>query len=343
MSGIPVGARRVFRLSFTVALALVCGYALGLDVPFLAPIFALILTAPPGPPMPAKKLLVLVVAVMFILGLGLLLIRMLDYYPLSAVLIVICGIYLTSYMTVNLAKGPVAMFLTVSLTLISAVGTASWSAAVLLINAIAVGMVIAILCQWVIYPFFPEDGSLPAPPPPVASTEQSNWIALRATAIITPVYLLTLTNPTAYAPIVMKAVSLGQQGSMVSVRDAGRELLGSTFLGGCFAILIWFALGMSTNLWMFLLWMLLFGVFYASRIYQVVPSRYPASYWTNVVVTTLILLGSAVQDSETGKDVYKAFAVRMGLFIAVTLYAWMAIYLLEQWRGRRTTPAAANG
>jgi hypothetical protein len=37
-----------------------------------------------------------------------------------------------------------------------------------------------------------------------------------------------------------------------------------------------------------------------------------------------------VQDSLAGKDVYTAFAVRMGLFIAVTLYACLMVHLLDQ-------------
>ena len=49
----------------------------------------------------------------------------------------------------------------------------------------------------------------------------------------------------------------------------------------------------------------------------------------------LILLGSAVQDSASGADVYQAFATRMGLFFAVTVYAWAAVFLLEEWRRRR--------
>lgn len=330
----PVAARRVFRLSLTVALALASAYGLKLDLPFLAPIFALMLTAQPGPPMPAKKLLVLLLALMLILGIGLLLIRMLEYQPFSAVLIVAAGVYLASYMTVNLAKGPVAVFLTMSLTLVSGMGTLSWELAASLIDAILFGITVAIICSWLVYPLFPEnEGPVVATPPPQTAT-QSNWIAIRATVIIMPVFLLMLTNPTMYAPIVMKSASLGQQASTVATGSAGRELLGSTFLGGCFALLLWFALGISTSLWMFFLWMLLFGIYYASRINQVIASRYPVSFWTNVVVTTLILLGSAVQDSDTGKDVYKAFAVRMGLFVAVTLYAWMAVYFLERWRQR---------
>jgi hypothetical protein len=49
----------------------------------------------------------------------------------------------------------------------------------------------------------------------------------------------------------------------------------------------------------------------------------------------LILLGPAVEDSDNGNDVYAAFLVRMGLFVAVTLYAWLAVYLLEHLRERR--------
>eukprot|EP00494_Astrolonche_serrata_P011990 UN12089 len=119
----------------------------------------------------------------------------------------------------------------------------------------------------------------------------------------------------------MKSVSLGQQSSFVTARSAGRELLGSTFLGGCYAILFWFALGLYTNLWMYFLLMLLLGIYVACKIYQVLPSRFPATFWTNTLATMLILLGPAVEDSANGDDVYKAFAVRMSLFIAVTLYA----------------------
>ena len=41
-----VQARRVFRLSLTTALALAGGYALALPLPYLAPLFALMLNLP---------------------------------------------------------------------------------------------------------------------------------------------------------------------------------------------------------------------------------------------------------------------------------------------------------
>jgi hypothetical protein len=52
-------------------------------------------------------------------------------------------------------------------------------------------------------------------------------------------------------------------------------------------------------------------------------------------VNFLILLGPAVEDSATGKDPYQAFAIRFSLFVAVTLYAWIAIVALERLRAHR--------
>lgn len=333
----PIAARRVFRLSLTVALSLVAGYALALPLPFLAAVFATLLGAKPGPPIGFKGLLGLSVAVLITTGMGLLLIPMLLQYPTTALTIVLLGLYFSNYLTVIAGKELVGALLTVGFTLISAAGLVSYSLAVLIVQDLVVGIVIAIVAQWLAYPLFPEDASAADQQESAATghAAKSNWIALRATLIVLPAYLLVLTNPTMYMPVIMKSVSLGQQGSVVSARDAGRELLGSTFLAGCFAGLFWFLLKLNPNLWMFFLWMLLFGVYFASKLYRVVPTRFPPSFWSNTAMTMLILVGPAVQDSANGKDVYMAFAVRMGLFIAVTLYAWLAIYLLEQLRARR--------
>jgi hypothetical protein len=122
---------------------------------------------------------------------------------------------------------------------------------------------------------------------------------------------------------------------MVHAKTAGRELLGSTFLAGVFAALFWIALKMSPTLWMFFLWMLLFSLYFASKIFGLIKSRFPASFWMNTAVTMLILLGPAVEDSANGKDVYAAFFSRMMLFILVTFYAWAAVAFLEHLRLRR--------
>jgi hypothetical protein len=155
-------------------------------------------------------------------------------------------------------------------------------------------------------------------------------VALRATLIVIPTFLLALIDPASYLPIVLKAVSLGQQSSSTNARDAARELIGSTLLGGLLAIAFWSALTVFVHLWMFFLWMLLVALILARKLYGLSPGRLSPGFWLNTLITLIILLGQSVQDSLAGKDVYTAFAVRMGLFIAVTLYACLMVYLLDQ-------------
>jgi hypothetical protein len=161
--------------------------------------------------------------------------------------------------------------------------------------------------------------------------------------VVLPTFLLAMVDPASYLPIIMKAVSLGQQSCATSARNAGQELLGSTLLGGLMAILFWCALSLFVNLWMFFLWMLLFGLLGARKLYGLAQTRQPPSFWLNSLATLIILLGQSVQDSAAGKDVYTAFAIRMGLFILVTLYACVMVHLLDTRRRRHVVKPLPKG
>jgi hypothetical protein len=331
----PIDARRTFRLAAVVALALALAYGLAMPMPFFAPLFALLLTATPAPPMGLKALLGLALVVIVTLGVGLLLTPLLDKYLVPAVLIIAAGLYLSTYVSIGLRKGLVGSLLAMGLTLIPAAGLVEYALAVTVVQALLIGIGIAVLSQWIVHPFFPEDPRTAKPQAQKpADAVDTTWIALRSVAIVLPPVLLAFSNPSLYMPLIMKSVLLSQQASEVSARTAGRELVGATFLAGLFAILFWFALKLAPNLWMFFLLMLLAGIYFAGKLYGVLRSRYSPSFWSDVVVNLLIMLGPAVEDSATGKDVYRAFAVRFALFIVVTLYAWAAIALLEWLRGR---------
>ncbi|MGD9255728.1 MAG: DUF2955 domain-containing protein [Chromatiales bacterium] len=328
-------ARRVFRLALVPSLSLAVAYGMAIPLPFLAPIFAFMFASMPGPPIGAKGLVGLVVVMSISLSLGLLLIPMLLHYQATAFLIVAFGVYLSSYLTINMGKMLFGTFMTIGFTLISAAGSMNYAIATAVIQALIIGISVAVICHWIVYPWFPEDPVPASKPAKAEAGEQSNWIALRSMIIVMPAYWLVLTNPGAYMAVIMKSVMLGQQSSTVDAKHAGRELLGSTFLAGVFAALFWIALKMSPNLWMFFLWMLLFSLYFSCKIFGLLKSRFPASFWMNTAVTMLILLGPAVEDSANGKDVYAAFFSRMSLFILVTFYAWAAVALLERLRLKR--------
>jgi hypothetical protein len=270
------------------------------------------------------------------LGTGLLLVPVLVSFRFPALLAITFGLFLSNYIEVHQGKAAVGIFLTMGLTLITAAGLASFGTALDLVDAMMRGVGFAILSHRIVYPIFPEDAASPPPPPPSKEPpSESSWIAARATLIVLPTYFLGLINPTLFLSIIIKALSLGQTDSVQGTRGAARELLGSTFVGGGLSILFWMLLSFSPTLWMFFLLTLLAVGFIASRMFGVFPSRFSSSFWLNSAITLFILIGPAVADSESGKDVYKAFAVRITLFIAVSLYAWMAMALLEHLRQRR--------
>ncbi len=330
----PNPANHAYRVSLVTAVTLAFAYAMGLSLPFIAPLFAFLLAAKSEKAVAMKGMVGLLLLITITLGAGLLLIPLLTHYPFTGLLLVFIGIFFSNQLMLNKGKGLVGLFFMFGVTLISIMGTVDFSAAGLIINTILVAVICAIVAQWLIFPFFPVAPRAEAPAAPAAN-EAGLWIAIRTTVIVFPVYLLTLTNPTLYLPMVMKAVSLGQQSTDTELRAAGQELVTSTLLAGLLAVAFWLLLQVHPVLWIFFLLSALFTLGISRRLFGLVQSRYPPSFWQNTMITLLLLIGPAVQDTLTGKDVYKAFTVRISLFIAVSFYAWFATQLLENIKSRR--------
>ena len=337
-------ARRIFRLALTTALTLVLAYALNLTFAFMAPLFAFILTLHPAPPMGAKRLLALVILVAVTTGVGLLLVPLLMYFAPAAVLVVLLGLYLSFYLTVYKQQPALGTLVAIGFTVISATSLYDFTLGKMLVESFLSGIVIAIVCQWLVYPLFPEDpqaAGQEVQEAPLVDAVASRWIAIRGTLIVLPVYLLALNNPSLFVAAIMKSVTLGQQTSHIDIAHAGRQLLGSTFLAACLAMAAWMGLRILPNLWMYFLLMLLTAIFVASKIYGALPTRYPASFWSNVMTTQLILLGPAVAGISSSKDVYMASFVRLSLFVFISFYAWWTVTLLDAWRHHRQSRKGA--
>ena len=323
-------AQRALRLATGTALCLAGSFGLGLPIPFIAPVLALLLLATVNRPLPFKAGIVLAVVAMLTTGVGLLLIPILRYYPVSGVLLIGVSLFLVFRFGLRGGNNLIVTFLVIGLTMISSAGVAEFDLAAMVIGALVKGLLLAVMVVAVSHWLFPDPPNAPSPPAaPLLPAEEVSRVALRATLIVLPAFLLAMVDPASYLPIILKAVGLGQQSS-TTARNAGRELVGSTLLAGVLAVLFWSALSLFVHLWMFFLWMLLFGLVLARKLYALSPTRFSPGFWLNSLITMIILLGQSVQDSLAGKDVYTAFAVRMGLFILVTLYACLMVYLLDQ-------------
>ena len=331
---------RTYRLALGTGLAVLVAYGLKLTVPFLAVIIALILLMKPGPPLPPLKGLLLAGIVGLIVSGGVLLVPLLDKTPYASILLVALLLYHLFYLGQK-SGNPLVTILVLSVTLIPVAGLTSQALALGIATALATGLLIGIFVSLVSHAFFPEPDApsptvskvaLPAPP--------AHWIAWRGTLIVMPVFLLALSNPAVYLPAILKAVSLGQQASTLDARRAGRELVQSTLLGVAAMALFWAGLRLCPSLWMYVLWSMLFAGWFGKRLYGLVESGYSRGFWQDGLTTTFILLGPMLQDSANAPDMLLKLVMRIALFIGVALYAWLMVWLLEEWRARRRAQTA---
>ena len=227
------------------------------------------------------------------------------------------------------------------LKIIPVAGVADQALVTALSVAVGVGLGTGALVSGVSHALFPDaPGPTKAAAPATVSRETARWAALQATLVVMPVFVLALTNPAFYLAAIMKTVTLGQQASSTNARSAGRELVGSTLMGAWMATLVWFGLSLRPNLWMLLLWIVAAALWAGAKLYGVRATSFAPSFWVNALVTMLILLGPAIEDAAVGKDVYRASATRVALFVAVALYAWATVWVLERWRASRSKALA---
>lgn len=347
--------KAVLRLGVGLGLAVLIAYGFALTAPFLVCVLAVLLLCKPGPPTPFVKGAVVGVVIAALLAAGVLMVPILEHYAFLGV--VLTGVLLYSvFLAGARSASPMTIFLVIAIAIIPVAGVAEQALGLAFSQTVGVGLGVGALVSGASHIFFPD----PPPPaglataaPATVEPEAARWSAAKATLVVMPVFVLALNNPALYLAAIMKTVALGQQAGSTTARAAGRELVGSTLMAAWMAAWVWFGLTLRPNLWMLTLWLVAAALWAGTKIFGVSRSRFAPSFWVNALVTMLILLGPAIEDAAVGKDVYSASATRVALFVAVALYAWATVWVLERWRAHardrhrldmleRRTPAAVD-
>ncbi len=334
--------KATLRLASGLGLAVLIAYGFALPMPFVVCVMAVLVLCKPGPPLPLLKGAVAALAFAALVAAGVVMVPLLEHYALAGILltaVVLYGIFL-----MGLRSGsPLTMILVVAFALIPVAGVADQALIGMLSLTLAVGIATGTLVSSISNAFFPDrpGPAASAAGAPAMTAAAARWIALRAMLIVMPVFILALTNPSFYLAAIMKTVALGQQAGETDARHAGRELVGSTLMGALVAALVWLGLSLLPNLWMLALWLTAAALWTGSGLFGTRRTAFRPSFWSNALITALVLLGPAIEDSASGKSVLEASAVRTSLFVGVALYAWATVWLLERWRAART-PAIGN-
>ena len=329
------------RLTVGLGVAVLVAYGFALPVPFVVCVMAVILLSKPGPPMPLARGAATALVLAALLTAGVLMVPVLENYALTGVLLTAAVLYAVFYKGLRTAN-PVTMVLVMAFALIPVAGVADQAMVGMLSLTVATGVVVGGAVKSLSYALFPDEPDAGAKSPAARSVshETAAWIALRATVIVMPVFVLALTNPSLYLAAIMKTVTLGQQAGETNARSAGKELVGSTLMGALVGACVWIGLSVLANLWMLVLWLMAAALWCGTAMFGARRSAFRPSFWSNALITALILLGPAIEDSANGKSVVQASAVRTSLFVAVALYAWATVWVLERWRESRSRSSA---
>lgn len=323
------GDRAVLRIGVGSAIAALVCYGLALPMPHLGCIMAWIVLCQ-GKPLPIKKgIIVGLVLTMTMVG-GVLMVPLLTHYPLSALLFTALLLYLLMLMGLR-GKGTQAMLLTTAITIIPIAGLIEQSLAIGIAQMMGLGIIIGTVVNRFALVLFPPQATPSSAAKVLLLPESPHQLALRAVLIVLPVWLLALSNPAFYIPAVMKTVMLAQQTNTLAAKQVGKELVLSTLMGALLAVVLWFGLSIWPSFLMLVLWMALVSLWVARRLVRLAASRFTPSFWSNAWVTCLILFGPAIQDSASGKDVWLASLMRCSLYVAVALYGWACVVVLERW------------
>jgi hypothetical protein len=329
--------KAVLRLAVGLGLAVLIAYGLALQLPFAVCMVAVLLLCKPGPAIPFVKGAIFGAVIAVMLAAGVLMVPLLENYRVAGLLLTGALLYAVFFAGARSAN-PLTIFLVVALTFIPVAGVAEQALAMAIAQAFGVGLAVGALVSGFSHALFPDPpGAAPIPAPRRAvSAEAARWSALQATLVVVPVFVVALTNPVLYLAAIMKTVTVAQQAGATNASTAGREIVGSTFVGALMAVVVWAGLTLRPNLWMLMLWIVAAALWAGVRLFRVKRTSVAPSFWSNALITMLIVLGPGIEDAAVGNDVYKASAIRVTLYVAVALYAWLMVWALERWRASRS-------
>jgi len=348
---VNIATVRILRLALGTAASLATSQAVGWDLSFIAPVFTLLVLAQPLPAPALKSGVGIVLALTLAMYAGSLLLPPLLDFPAAGLLLLVLALFRNFYFTARGGSGLIGTMITAGIGLSAAVGSVSVDLALALIDSLTMNAAIGIAFVWVAHALLPDSMAVPPLPRPAAKAAKppgpdaatARWRALRATLIVFPVAVWLMLSPasTSYFAVMLKVAAMGQQASTEDARTAARSFIVSTIIGGVAAIIAWQVLSIVPSLSLYVLLVGLAGLIMGPRIFAGNAMAADAATWSSGYLTMIVILAPSVMDTASGNAADAQFWQRLMMFVFATLYAGLAIRLVDVLWPRRvgTNPA----
>lgn len=343
---------RILRFAIGTALSLWFSQVAGWPLSFVAPVFTSLLLAMPAPALPFKSGIGLVLVLLLALNAGTMLLPILLNQPAAGVVLLVLALFWSFYFTAKGGSAALGTFATLGLALSIAVGSVSVTAVLELIAYIGLSALAGVVFAWIGHGILPDSRALAfAKPDTPKQPEQTKpdpslarWSAFRSLLIVLPIalWLLLSASSVSYLAVMIKVASMGQQATNEQTGTAGRSLLLSTVIGGVGAVIGWQVLSIAPTLTIYVLFCAIAALLMGRRIFQGASAHPDAGTWSYGYLTMLIILAPAVLDSAGGGAAGIKFWQRLVMFGGATLYAIVAVYVVDAFRPQRLSDIAAH-
>ncbi len=146
--------KAVLRLGVGLGLSVLIAYGLALPAPFVVCVLTVLLLCKPGPPIPFLKGAVMGFVIAALLVVGVLMVPLLENYPVTGVLLTGALLYAVFFAGARSAN-PLTIFLVIALTFIPVAGVADQALTTVLSVAVGVGLGTGVLVSGALTRFFP--------------------------------------------------------------------------------------------------------------------------------------------------------------------------------------------
>jgi hypothetical protein len=343
--GLNIASVRILRLAFGTAACLWFSQAAAWNLSFIAPVLTMFILAMPMPAPRLKFGVALIAALVLAFAAGLFVLPRLLHQPMVGLLLLALMLYWSFYIPAKGGPAAIGALLTMGLAFSTAIGTVSVDAILIVVQGVIYGAAVGMGFVWVAHALVPDSlsqGARPGPParqpsPSKPEAAVARWQAFRSLMIVLPVGLWFLLSgaSAAYAPVMIKVATMGQQASNTDTRTAGRSLILSTIIGGVGAVIGWQVLRIAPTLSVYALVAALAGLVAGPRIFRGKGMAPDAATWSYGYLTMLVILAPAAMDSAFGAAAGVKFVDRLVMFVLATLYAVAAVYVVDAIRPRR--------
>lgn len=340
-----IASVRILRLAFGTAACFWFSQAVSWNLSFIAPVATMFILALPLPAPRLKMAVGLIAALALAFAAGLLVLPRIIHQPMVGFLLLGLMLYWSFYIPARGGPAVIGTLLTMGLAVSTAIGTVNVDAILLVVRGVVFAAVTGIAFVWIAHAMIPDSlagARSPEPPakaPPARKPEAAvaRWNAFRSLMIVLPIALWFLLSgaSAAYAPVMIKVATMGQQASNENTRAAGRSLIMATVIGGIGAVIGWQVLRIAPTLAVYTLVVGLAGLVAGRKIFRGAGTARDADTWSYGYLTMLVILAPAVMDSAFGAAAGAQFVDRLIMFVLATLYAVAAVYVVDAVRPRR--------